>query len=71
MPIVKVNDDGKEVNLGEKSDSLKKWSRRVALVSSAFVLAGIYKFVSGDVGTGLMVAVLGSSLASIWNLADD
>ena len=64
MPIVKVDDKGKEVGL-------KKWSRRVALVSTAMVAAGVFKFFAGDPGSGLMIMLLGTAVSSIWNLADD
>ena len=62
MPIVRVNDDG---------NKLRNWSRKVAMVAAGTVLAGLYKAVSGDPGTGLVIMVAGCSLSSIWNLADD
>ena len=64
MPVVRVDNKGEEVNL-------KKCSRRVAIVSTAMVAAGVFKFFAGDPASGLMVMVLGTAVSSIWNLADD
>jgi TM2 domain-containing membrane protein YozV len=62
MPIVRVNDKG---------GVMKKWHRRVAMLSTGVVLAGLTKFLLGDPGWGLMIMILGNSISSIWNLADD
>jgi len=62
MPIVRVD---------EKGNSLKRLHRKVAVVAAAFVLAGMYKYFTGDVTDGLAIMVAAGALASIWNLADD
>ena len=71
MPIVKVDDKGTEIELGEKSVNLKKWSRRVAIVCTGCVAAGVFKFFAGDPAMGLLAVMLGGAISSIWNLADD
>jgi len=64
MPIVRVDTKGKEVDL-------KKWSRRIAFISTALVAGGVVEFFVGDQAIGLLVVMLGGALSSIWNLADD
>ena len=62
MPVVRVKDNGKK---------MVNWSRKVAMVAAGVALAGVWQFYSGDQAQGLMLTMLGSGLASIWNLADD
>ena len=62
MPIVRVNDKGDKIK--------NRNARIVAIVSGVTVLAGVALFVT-DPGWGLFTMLLGNSLASVWNLADD
>ena len=62
MPIVRVNDDGETVK--------NRVARRAAAIAAVTVLVGVAWFVTEPV-MGLFTMILGNSLASIWNLADD
>jgi ABC-type iron transport system FetAB permease component len=62
MPIVRVNDKGDLVK-----NRKARWAAGLATVT---VLAGVIWFISSPV-MGLFTMILGNSLASIWNLADD
>ena len=59
MPIVRVDDKGKR---------LGRSSRAVAVLSVLIVGAGACLFFSGDANLGIMVCILGNSLATTWNL---
>ena len=62
MPIVRVDDQG-EVKKNRRA-------RAVATVSGGVVLAGAACFFINPLW-GFFAMLLGTSLASIWNLADD
>jgi len=62
MPIVRVNDSGDKVK--------NRNARVVGIVAAVTVLSGAVWFVT-DPEWGLFTMLLGNSLASIWNLADD
>ena len=62
MPIVRVDDKGDQVK--------NRNARIVGIVAGVTVLAGVVWFVT-DPEWGLFTMLLGNSLASVWNLADD
>jgi len=62
MPIVRVD---------EKGNNLKRFHRKVAVVAAACMLAGMYKYFTGDASDGIAIMVAAGAIASIWNLADD
>ena len=61
MPIVRLDDKGK-LNNGR--------ARSVAAISGGVVIAGVILFFVSP-AWGIFTMLLGNSLASIWNLADD
>jgi len=64
MPIVRVNNDGKEIGT-------RKRAKRVSWIAIGFALAGVAGFMVGNVTNGLFLLLCGNTIASIWNLADD
>lgn len=61
MGLVRVNKDGKKMGI---------WARRVGTLSGMIVAAGAFWFITNPT-YGIYVMLLGNSLASCWNLADD
>jgi hypothetical protein len=61
MGLVRINNDGKQLGV---------WSRRVGTLSAVIVACGALWFVA-EPTYGIYVMLLGNSLASCWNLADD
>ena len=61
MGLVRVNKDGKKMGL---------WARRVGILSGVIVATGAFWFIHSPTH-GIYVMLLGNSLASCWNLADD
>jgi hypothetical protein len=62
MPIVRVNDSGRQ---------LGRLARLGGLVATGVVATGAVLFFRGDPNLGLLVCVIGNSLAAVWNLVDN
>jgi hypothetical protein len=62
MPIVRLDDKGKRLGRAAKVG---------AVLAVGVVIAGAVLFYRGDEALGVLVAILGTSLASVWNLADN
>jgi hypothetical protein len=62
MPIVRVNDRGRQ---------LGRFARLGALLATGVVVTGAVLYFRGDPNLGLLVCVIGNSLAAVWNLADN
>ncbi len=63
MPIVRVDEKGQKLT--------NKKAKLVAYVSAGIVAIGVLASFSSEPITGLYIMLLGNSLASIWNLADN
>jgi hypothetical protein len=61
MGIVRISDDGKKMGM---------IARRVGILSAVTVVVGALWFVTNP-SSGIYVMLLGNSLASCWNLADN
>lgn len=61
MGIVRINNDGKKMGM---------IARRVGILSAVIVVVGALWFVTSP-SSGIYVMLLGNSLASCWNLADN
>ena len=71
MPIVKVSDEGQQTALEIKEKKKNYKARIVAAIATVTVVSGGALFFTGQPAYGLCLMILGNSIASIWNLADD
>jgi hypothetical protein len=62
MPIVRLDDKGKRLGRAAKVGSV---------FAASVVIAGVVLFFHEDPNLGLLLVVLGNSIATIWNLADN
>jgi len=62
MPLVRLDDEGKR---------LGRLAKVGAVLAIGIVATGVALFFRGDSQLGLLLAVLGNSLAAVWNLADN
>ena len=62
MPIVRLDDKGKRLGRAAKVG---------AVLAASVVIAGAALFYQGDEALGVLVAVVGNSIATVWNLADN